>query len=144
MKNAFYFMLKAIFFLKIFKYFSQLCWSEGKQLSEKVKVNSSQSVQQTVTMHILPCISRSKVNQTMRFVQVIEYKMRNILLKKSFTKCVGEASPRPFYEKMKIERISGSAVWNVINLFLFYQVEVHQNILNEVADHLLLSYIKLF
>ena len=35
--------------------------------------------------------------------------MRNIFLEKSFTKCGGEASPRPFSEKLKLS-ISGSIV----------------------------------
>ena len=28
--------------------------------------------------------------------------MRNIFLKKSYKKCGGEASPRPFYKKLKL------------------------------------------
>ena len=39
--------------------------------------------------------------------------MRNIFLEKSYKKCGGEASPRPFYKKIKIEHISVSAVGNV-------------------------------
>ena len=35
----------------------------------------------------------------MKFGQRKENNTRNIPLKKSFTKCHGEASPRPFYEK---------------------------------------------
>ena len=35
-------------------------------------------------------------DQTMRFGQLIEYNMRNIFLKKSFTKCGGETIPRRF------------------------------------------------
>ena len=53
-------------------------------------------------MHILPNISRSKDNQTMKFGQLIEYKMRNIFLKKSYTKCGGETSPRHFSKKSKL------------------------------------------
>ena len=48
---------------------------------------------------MLPNISRSKLNQTMKFGQLIEYKMRNIFLEKTCIKPVGEASSRPFYEK---------------------------------------------
>ena len=44
----------------------------------------------TIVIHILPNISRSKGNQTMKFDQLIEYKMRNIFLEKSCTKCGGE------------------------------------------------------
>ena len=53
-------------------------------------------------MHMLPNISRSKDNQTMKFGQLIECNMRNIFLEKSYTKCDGEASPRPFSEKLKL------------------------------------------
>ena len=44
--------------------------------------------------------------------------MRNIFLKKSNTKYGGEDSPRPFYKKSKIEHISGSTAWNVVQ-FVF-------------------------
>ena len=49
-----------------------------------------------MTIHILTNISRSKGNQVMKFGQLIEYKMGNIFLEKSYTKCGGEAIPRPF------------------------------------------------
>ena len=52
-------------------------------------------------MHILPNISRSKGNQIMKFDQLIEYNMRNIFLRKSYT-FGGEASRRPFYKKLKL------------------------------------------
>ena len=38
----------------------------------------------------------------MKFGQLIEYKMRNILLEKSYTKCGKETSRRPFYAKSKL------------------------------------------
>ena len=57
---------------------------------------------QTVIIHILPNISRSKDNQTMKFVRLIEYNMRNIFLEKSYTKCDGETSPQPLSEKLKL------------------------------------------
>ena len=44
------------------------------------KFMTSQSGYQTSTMHILPNISRSKGNQSMKFGQVIEYSKRNIFL----------------------------------------------------------------
>ena len=63
---------------------------------------TSQPCEQTIVIHILPNISRSKGNQTMKFGQLIECNMRNIFLEKSFTNCVGETSPRPFSEKVKL------------------------------------------
>ena len=62
---------------------------------------TSQPDLQTIAKHILPNISRSKSNQTMKFGQLIECNMRNIFLEKSYTKCSGETSPRPFSEKLK-------------------------------------------
>ena len=46
---------------------------------------TSQTGQQiiTITTHILPNISRSKRNQTMKFGQLIEYNMRNTFLENS-------------------------------------------------------------
>ena len=38
----------------------------------------------------------------MKFGQLIECNMRNIFLEKSYTKCGGETSPRPFSEKLKL------------------------------------------
>ena len=44
----------------------------------------------------------------MKFVQLIEYNMKNIFLEKSCTECGEEISPGPFSEKIKIEHIFGS------------------------------------
>ena len=55
-----------------------------------------QTGQQTITIHILPNISRSKNNQTKKNGQLIEFNMTNAFLKKLYTKCGGETSPRPF------------------------------------------------
>ena len=49
-------------------------------------------------MHILNNISRIKGNKTMKFVQLLEYKMRNIFLEKSCTKCGGETISDPFLQ----------------------------------------------
>ena len=45
---------------------------------------------------ILPNISISKNNQTMKLGQLIEYKMRNIFLEKRYTKCTKKLLPEPF------------------------------------------------
>ena len=68
-------------------------------------------------MHILPNISRSKDNQTMKFGQLVKYNMRNISVEKSYTKCGGETIPRPFSKKSKLS-FSGSIV--LYSLFLLY------------------------
>ena len=61
--------------------------------------------QQIIVIHILPDISRSKGNQTMKYGQLIDYDVRNIFLEKSYTKQGGETSPRSFSKKLKL-RIS--------------------------------------
>ena len=66
------------------------------------KFMSSQPGLQTNVIHILPNISRSKDNQTMKFGKLIECNMRNIFLEKSYAKCYGKTSPRPFSEKLKL------------------------------------------
>ena len=66
---------------------------------------TSQPQKKIIAIPILPNISRSKGNQAMKFGQLIEYKMRNICLEKSYTKCGGETFPDPFL-KIKIEHIS--------------------------------------
>ena len=38
----------------------------------------------------------------MKFGQLIDYHKRNIFLEKSYTKCGGETSLRPFSEKLKM------------------------------------------
>ena len=53
-------------------------------------------------IHIIPNISRSEDNQTMKFGQLTECNMRNIFLEKSYTKCDGETSLRPFSEKWEL------------------------------------------
>ena len=52
--------------------------------------------------NILSNISRSKGNQTMKFGQLIKCNMRNIFFEKSYIKCGGEASSRPFYKTLSI------------------------------------------
>ena len=63
---------------------------------------TSQSGQQTILIHLLPNISRSKGSQTMKFGQLIEYKIRNIFLEKSHTKWGGEISHRSITGKLKL------------------------------------------
>ena len=53
---------------------------------------TSQTRKQIITIHIMPNISRSKDNWTMKSGQLIKYDMRNIFLEKSYTKCGGETS----------------------------------------------------
>ena len=63
---------------------------------------TSQAVNQTIAMYILPNISRSKDDQKIKCGQLIECNMRNIFLEKSYTKCSAETISRPLFEKSKL------------------------------------------
>ena len=63
---------------------------------------TSKPRKQKIAIHILPNISRSTSNQTMKFGQLLEYGMSNIFLEKSYTKCGGEIILRPFSKKTKL------------------------------------------
>ena len=63
---------------------------------------ASKPGKQIIAMQILPNIARSKGNQTMKFSQLTECKMRNIFLEQSYTKYGGETSPKLFSEKLKL------------------------------------------
>ena len=47
-------------------------------------------------MHILPDISRSKGNQTVKFGQLLVYEMKEIFLQKSYKNVVEILFPDPF------------------------------------------------
>ena len=79
---------------------------------------TSQPRMQKIAMHILPNISRSNGNQTMKFGQLIEYNMRNIFLEKSHTTCGGDTIPRPFSKKLKLSISLDQQSKVLQNLFL--------------------------
>ena len=70
MKNAFYFISNASFCSQDIKFLSQLFGYVGKM-----------ACLQTIAIHILPNISQSKGNQTMKFDQLIEYDRRDYFFK---------------------------------------------------------------
>ena len=84
MKNIFYLMLKTLFVLGIFTFFSCVFVIQKNSLIRKLMLiaefMASQIGQQIITRHILLNISISKDNQAMRFGQLIEYNLRNIFL----------------------------------------------------------------
>ena len=63
---------------------------------------TSQPGKQAIAMHILPNISTSKCNQTIKFGQLIEYSKRNTFFKKSYMKCDAETISRSFSKKLKL------------------------------------------
>ena len=83
----------SLFVLKIFKFWSWLFWFCKKWLDEKTKFSklmTSQTGILTITIRILSNFLWSKSSQTMKFILLIEYKMKNIFLEKS--------SPSSFYK----------------------------------------------
>ena len=58
---------------------------------------TSQPGLQTIAIHILPNISQSKGNQTMKFGQLVIHKKRNIFLQKVCRKGDKETSSRPLF-----------------------------------------------
>ena len=63
---------------------------------------ASQTGQQTIKTCILPNISRSKNNLTMKFFQLKEYNKRNCFLKISYKNMVEKIVPDFFIKKLKI------------------------------------------
>ena len=104
MKNAFYFILKALFVLKIFKLLSWLFGHVKKPgLIRKIRLISkfmtSQPGQQTIAIHILPNISQIKDNQTMKLSQLKKYNKRKIFLEKLCGTWGRETTSRPLFFK---------------------------------------------
>ena len=75
------------------------------------KFMTSQPGLQTIATHVLPNISQSKDNQTMKFGQLIEYNKRNIFLQKLCRKWGKETSLRPLFLKKK-NLIFGESKWS--------------------------------
>ena len=73
------------------------CGNNGSIIKIRLisKSITSQPGEQTIAIHILPNISRTKGIQAMRFGQLIEYRTRNIFVENLYTKCAGENIPRP-------------------------------------------------
>ena len=79
--------------------FSHLQNGLGKKAKVSLKICDVINWEKIITIHIFPNIWRSKGNQTMKFGQLIEYNMRHIFLKKSYTIYGGENGPKPFSKK---------------------------------------------
>ena len=84
MKIAFYFMLKSLFIPNL--YLNLLVILKKNGLLRKIRLISEfMTSQPTITIHILSNISRNKGKQTIKFGQLIAYKI-NIFLRKSCRK----------------------------------------------------------
>ena len=88
-----------------------------------------------ITIHILPNISRSKVILEIN----VEYSMKNIFLKKSYTEFGAETSSWLFYKISKLSISLDQQSEILCSSFLLYvELERYQNILKLSTDHLLL------
>ena len=80
----------------------------------------------------------------MKFGQLKECNMRSFL-EKSFSKCGGKTSPRPFSEKLKLSISLDQQSKDLPTLFSLYgklrAIEIYQN---KAVDHLLSPQIKFF
>ena len=61
-----------------------------KKAKVKIKIYDVTKRQKIITIYMLPNISRSKGNQTIKFGQIIEYNMKNIFFEKSDSNYGGE------------------------------------------------------
>ena len=84
-------------------------------------------------MQILPNISRNG-NQTMKFGHLIKYNMRDIILEKSYTKCDGETSPRPFFGKLNFIQF---VFFFILNWRLSKHIETMKLILSKTEFEIL-------
>ena len=100
-KIAFYFKLKGLFVLKIFKFLSWLFGHVGKTAWLEI-------------YYVTTCLTSnySTHNQTMKFGQVIRYNNRNIFLQKSCIKWGRETSFRPLFGFLKSLNW-GESKWSV-------------------------------
>ena len=85
LKDAFYLIIKALIVLKIFECLPWLfVYVEKKGVIRKIRLFSKFTTSQsTITIYILPNISRSNGKQTMKFGRIIEHNKRKDFLQKS-------------------------------------------------------------
>ena len=123
MKNAFRFMLKALFvLLRYLNVCLDIFEDLGKQLDKKVTDNFKiYDVTDWETNNCKAGIAQyleKKGNRTMKFGQFIECNMRNIFLEKSYTKCGGKASPDSFIKNQNLW-INSLKCYKVCFYFMF-------------------------
>ena len=73
-------------------------------------------------------ISRSKINQTIKLGQLIEYNLRNIFDENSYAKCSGVTIPRPFPKKSKLNISLDKVLYSLLLLYaLLRAIEIYGN-----------------
>ena len=122
------------------KFFLDFSVMQENGLIRKIRLISNfmmpQPGSQTIIIHILPNISRSKTNQTMKFSQLIEYNMGKFIFK-NHTQNVVENYSQTLFQKIQFDHISGSLAYSFTPFVLIvYQVEGYRNILKLSCRHL--------
>ena len=81
----------------------------------------------------------------MKFGQLIEYNTTKIFVEKPYTKCDGETIPRSFSKKSKLSiSLDQQSKVFLSLLLLFTNLRAIEICSNHAADHLFLSYTKIF
>ena len=98
-KKCFLFCFKNSFRSQdIYVFVTTFWWRRKNGLIRRVRLTSkfmtSETGSQTIAIYILPNISQSKGNQTLKFGQLIEHYKRNIFLQRSCGKWVRETSSK--------------------------------------------------
>ena len=91
MKNAFYFMLKALFVIKILKCLSSVFDHVGKPLDKKANINFKiydikDLEKNNCNTHIAQYFKKCEGNLTMKFNQLVENNMRNYVYQRIMQK----------------------------------------------------------
>ena len=102
MENAFYFTLKALFVLKIFKLSSWHFTHVGKRLDRKDKANFKIYDATTRLTNNCNTYFKKERQSDNKFGQLVECNMGNIFVEKSHAKCVRETIRTPFSKKSKL------------------------------------------
>ena len=137
---------------QLFSFYLNFCLDflvmEQNGLIRKIRLISnfmtSKPGQQTIVIHILPNISRSKGNQTIKLDQLIECNMRHICLEKLYAKCDWETSPRTFSENFNLSISLDQKSKVLCSLYLLHAKLRAIKTFWNLADHFLLPHITLF
>ena len=101
MKNVFYFMSKLFPFLRYLHFCLDFLLMLKNGLIRKLwfisRFMTSQTGQQIIIIHVLPNISRSKGNHAIKFGQLINYRVKNIVFQKPCKKWGRETCSRPLF-----------------------------------------------
>ena len=124
MKNAFPLPYNLFLFSKYFNFCLDFLVIKKNALIKTIRLTSkfvtSQPGKETFAMHILPSISKSKGNQTMKFGQLINITWGTFFFKNTHTNCVGDTIPRPFSTKSKFSISLDQQSKASYSLFLLY------------------------